>query len=309
MIKTLRITSVLAAIAAGVLIYYFIIPMVVGADGDERIDKALDAATVVENFREKKGPNRSPKGDISPLVEQALAFAGHLAPGRVVQPRMGVSGTSRQPRPPTTPKFKVFATTYFAGNPALSQALIDEPGKGRYWVRQSSMVSGLLIEQVKDGAVVVKSSKDTYELEVESNPQAAAVKRTSPASKSITGRSPTKRYSPTHSRSASGVSRTPTRPSPQTEGSEISEREKAADDLVKRLRVLQEGRTGADKERIAELISTFQSKVVGAQSNESPENSGKKVTSTAKDPNQASSMIRGGKIDTGSVKPDTKTQK
>ncbi|UCE47594.1 MAG: hypothetical protein JSW47_18595, partial [Phycisphaerales bacterium] len=153
MIKTLRITSVLAAIAAGVLIYYFIIPMVVGADGDERIDKALDAPTVVEKFREKKGPNTSPKGDISPLVEQALAFAGYLAPGRkVVPPRTGVSGTSRQPLPrATTPKFKVFATTYFAGNPALSQALIDEPGKGRYWVRQSSMVSGLLIEQVKDG--------------------------------------------------------------------------------------------------------------------------------------------------------------
>ena len=42
MIKTLRITSVLAAIAAAVLIYYFVIPMVVGTGGDERVDKILD---------------------------------------------------------------------------------------------------------------------------------------------------------------------------------------------------------------------------------------------------------------------------
>ena len=303
MIKTLRITSVLAAIAAGVLIYYFVIPMVVGAEGDERIEKIVGSPTVAEKFKETKGANKKSTGGDPPLVQQANAFARYLSPPK----KNTTTGFTRGPKidrgtviGPTTPKFKVFATTYFEGNPQLSQALIDEPGKGRHWVRQSSMVGHLLIEQVKDGVVVVKSSKDTYELEIESNSQATPMKRTSPTSKSITGRSPPKRYSPTYSRSTSGSSQTtsrPSRPSPQTTSSELSAREKARDDLVKRLEILQKSSSATDKARIAQLISTFGS------------SEAEKVTSTAKDPNHASSTIKGGKIDTGSVKPNDKTQK
>ena len=232
MINTLRITSVLAAIAAGVLIYYFLIPMVVGAEGDERIEKIVASPTVVEKFKETKGANRKSTGGDPPLVQQANAFARYLSPPKTNT----TTGFTRGPKTdrgnvlgPTTPKFKVFATTYFEGNPQLSQALIDEPGKGRHWVRQSSMVGHLLIEQVKDGVVIVKSSKDTYELEIESNSQAAPMKRTSPTSKSITGRSPPRRSSPTYNRSTSGSSQTasrPSRPSPQTTSSELSARER-----------------------------------------------------------------------------------
>ena len=81
MIKTLRITSILAAIAAAVLIKYFVFPMVVGAGRDERVDKVLDAPTVVEKFRETTDANTKSTGDpTSPLVKQALAFAGYLTP-------------------------------------------------------------------------------------------------------------------------------------------------------------------------------------------------------------------------------------
>ena len=307
MINTLRITSVLAAIAAGVLIYYFLIPMVVGAEGDERIEKIVGSPTVAEKFKETKGANKKSTGGDPPLVQQANAFARYLSPPK----KSTTTGFTRGPKTdrvsvigPTTPKFKVFATTYFEGNPQLSQALIDEPGKGRHWVRQSSMVGHLLIEQVKDGVVVVKSSKDTYKLEIESNSQAAPMKRTSPTSKSITGRSPPRRSSPTYNRSTSGSSQTasrPSRPSPQTTSSELSAREKAKDDLVKRLEILQKSSSATDKARIAQLISTFGSKMTGSEAEE--------VKSTAKDPNHASSTIKGGKIDTGSAKPDDKTQK
>lgn len=304
MIKTLRITSALAAIAAGILIYYFVIPMVVGADGDERVDEILDSPTVVEKFKETEGgKTKNSGGSISPLVQQANAFAGYLEPPKPPPTRhfSGGSKTTTRPLGPTTPKFKVFATTYFEGNPQLSQALIDEPGKGRYWVRQSSMVGHLLIEQVKDGVVVVKSSEDTYELEIESNSQATPLKSTSSASKGITGRSPSRSYSSPYSRSSSGVQRTPSRSLPARNSPDLSAREKAANDLVKRLRDLQKNSSAADKERIAELISTFNPQMTGSAT----ENS----NSTAKDPNRTSSMIKGGKIDTGSVKPDDKAQK
>jgi hypothetical protein len=53
----------------------------------------------------------------------------------------------------------------------LSLALIDEPGKGLHWVRQSSKVGHLLIEQIKDGLIVVKDGKGTFELEAEQKPE------------------------------------------------------------------------------------------------------------------------------------------
>jgi hypothetical protein len=307
MIKTLRITSFLTAIAAGILIYYFVIPMVIGAESDERIDEILDSPTVAKKFEQTEGAKgKITAGPTSPLVEQANAFASFLSPPK---PRSTTNYT-RGPKPnrgptigPTTPKFKVFATTYFEGNPELSQALIDEPGKGRHWVRQSSMVGHLLIDQVKPGVVIVKSSEDTYELEIESSPQAAGLMRTSPTSKRITGNSSTRSYSPTYSRSASSVSRTSSRTSNnslQTSSSQPSAREKARDDLIKKLEVLKKSSTAADRERIAELMSRFKP--------EKTDSTDEKTTSTAKDPNQSSSMIRGGKIDTGSVESNGKTQ-
>ncbi len=48
--------------------------------------------------------------------------------------------------------------------------LIDEPGKGLHWVRQSSMVGHLLIKEVKDGIVVVKDNNGTFELKAEEEP-------------------------------------------------------------------------------------------------------------------------------------------
>ncbi len=307
MIKTLRITSVVAAIAAGVLIYYFVIPVVVGADGDDRVDEILDSPTVVEKFEQTEGAeSKASTGPASPLVQQANAFASYLSPPKPRPTRnytRGSTTTTKRPVGPTTPKFKVFATTYFEGNPELSQALIDEPGKGKHWVRQSSMVGHLLIEQVKPGVVVVKSSEETFSLEIESNPQASALNKTSSASRRITGSSSTRRYSRNHSRSGSGVSRTsggPSSNSLRTSSSQLSAREKAKDDLVKRLQDLKKSGTVADKERISELISRFKP--------EEANSTDEKTKSTAKDPNQSSSMVKGGKIDTGSAKSDDKTK-
>jgi len=61
--------------------------------------------------------------------------------------------------------------------------LIDEPGKGRHWVRQSTVVSHLTIEQIKDGLVVVKGAKGTFELAPEPRPlQRSLVAGSSPVS-------------------------------------------------------------------------------------------------------------------------------
>jgi len=304
MIKTLRITSVLAAIAAAVLIKYFVFPMVVGAGGDERVDKVLKAPTVVEQFRDTTGDRVKSTGTkTSPLVEQALAFARYLTPKPKTPPRLpGTPGASRPVLGPTSPKFSVYATALFESNPELSQALIDEPGRGRRWVRQSSMVGHLLIEQVKDGIVVVKSSKDTYELAVETDSKATPVK-TSPvsrASRPTTGSSITGRPAPSSNRTASGISRTPSKPATQQRNPVSSENSAR---LMQSLMDLQKkSQTTQDKARIGELMSRFQS-TYGGEGAQNVTEPSEKVKSGAVDPNRSSALIKGGKIDTGSAKP------
>jgi hypothetical protein len=309
MIKTLRITSVLAVIGAAVLIKYFVLPMVFNATGDERVEKILDSPTVVEQFKETKGAHTKPTGGDTPLlVQKALAFARYLSPQPEPKPRVPGS-PGRSPGPslgPTSPKFKVFATTYFEGNPELSQALIDEPGKGRHWVRQSSMVGHLLIEQVKDGVVVVKSSNDTYELEVETNPKAAPAKGTSPVSKAAAAQSTVNRTSPSYSGPVPSAQRAPSKPPVQPRSPVPSEK---ADELIERLRDLQRSRSADDKARINDLISKFQSNRANAAGAQNPTESGENVKSGTREPNQASSKVKGSKIDAGPTEPDSTAKK
>ena len=188
MINTLRITGVLAVLLAGVL---FVFPVLFGVRSDESVGKFLDSPGVRERFEAAAGTKERKSEDrTSPLVQQAEAFALYLNPPK---PSFAPTGKSDKsgllPKMPTTsPKFKVFGTSYCQETPELSLALIDEPGRGRRWVRQSSTVGHQIIEQVKDGVVVVKSSEETYELRVEEAPATAATAPALPALPTPTSR-------------------------------------------------------------------------------------------------------------------------
>ena len=169
MIKTLRITSFLAAILA---ITFFVTLVVYGVHKDENIEKYLNSPDVITQFKTAKGSlAKTDDNQISPLVQQAQAFALILKPPKpketVRTPSTGRSKPNVAAEPNVKPKFTIKGTSYFEANPELSMVLIDEPGKGTHWVRQSAMVGHLLIEDVKDGLVIVKSSEGTYELKIE----------------------------------------------------------------------------------------------------------------------------------------------
>jgi len=169
MIRTLRITSILAVALAAVLVVFSV---VFGVRGDEDIEKLLGEPDVIEKFNKSAG-NKATSGtnQVSPLVKQAGAFALFLNPPKPKAPRPVAGRTASVKRPPSaTPKFKVMVTCYSKDRPESSIALIDEPGKGPNWVRQSSMVGHLLIEEIKDGIVVVKDNSGTFELAVEQKP-------------------------------------------------------------------------------------------------------------------------------------------
>ena len=166
MIKTLRITSVVAAVLA---VVFFFFPAVFGSRTDEQVEQFLSSPGVIEKFNKAKGDSdKRSESQISPLVKEAQAFALYLnPPPKKKEPRpIPKKPTPPKPRPPApvSPKFKLIGVSYYASHPELSLALIDEPGRGTRWVRQSSKVSHLIIEQVKDGLVVVRDGKRTFEL-------------------------------------------------------------------------------------------------------------------------------------------------
>jgi hypothetical protein len=184
MIKTLRITSIIAVVLA---VVFFVFPAVFGVRGDKQIEQFLNSAGVIEEFKEAKGEkSEDSRREISPLVKQAEAFALYLNPPPKPEPVPSVAAKI-EPRPagPVTAKFKLIGTSRHVLQPELSLALIDEPGKGLYWVRQSNKVGHLIIEQVRDGLVVVRDGQNTFELVAE-RPEKRSLLKANPSSGRIT---------------------------------------------------------------------------------------------------------------------------
>lgn len=179
MIKTLRITTIIAAILA---VGFFAFPAVFGFRGDEQIEQFLKSPGAIEKFNKAKGAKLLKTGDqISPLVKQAAAFGLYLNPPPKPKPKPKTPTVRKPSLPPpdpvkTTAKFTLIGTSYYASRPELSLAYIDEPGKGFHWVRQGSKVSHLVIEQVKDGSIVVKDRERTVTLVAVRPPKKSLIK-------------------------------------------------------------------------------------------------------------------------------------
>jgi hypothetical protein len=163
MIKTLRITSIAAVVLAGIL---FIFPVVFGVRGDGQIEQFLNSAGVIAEFREATSNKAKESDQVSPLVKQAEAFALYLNPPPKPRPVVQAPAVTPEIRPPApvSAKFTLVGISHYQSHPEMSMALIDEPGKGLHWVRQSSEVGHLIIEQVKDGSVVVRDGQRTFEI-------------------------------------------------------------------------------------------------------------------------------------------------
>ena len=276
MIRTLRITSILAVALAAVLVVFSV---VFGVRGDKDIEKLLGEPDVIEKFNKSSG-NKAARGasQVSPLVQQAGAFALYLNPPKPKAPRPVTGRKAGVKRAPSaTPKFKVVATSYYKDHPELSIALIDEPGKGLNWVRQSGTVGHLIIEEIKDGIVVVKDSSGTFELAAEQKPQISLLEGapavdskgagTSSSKVGRTGSKPSASASAKSSVSSGrAVSRTAKLPKPSLPR-KTNEEESAMAELTEKLAQLQRsfksdktgtGPTAQEKAEIMEkIISDF----------------------------------------------------
>jgi len=170
MVKTLRITSIVAAVLAGVL---FVFPVVFGVRSDPEAEQFLNSPGVIELFKKARiSQTKAGTSQSSPLVNQARAFAKYLKPDRPKPPvtPQGPGIKTRRPPGPVFAKFPLLATVVHESNPELSIALINEPGPGLRWVRQGSEVMHLIIEQVKEGRIVCRDGQKTSEILVEPRP-------------------------------------------------------------------------------------------------------------------------------------------
>jgi len=78
MIKTLRITSIVATILAAILLVF---PVIFGVRSGEDIEELLKSPGVIEKFNKTVGNKATKSGnETSPLVQQAGAFALYLNP-------------------------------------------------------------------------------------------------------------------------------------------------------------------------------------------------------------------------------------
>jgi len=164
MVRTLRITSIIAATVAAVFI---VLLAIFALRGDAEMAEFLARQGAIEEFRglAKKAPTSVEK--VSPLITQAKAFALKLNPPK---PK-----AAKKPKPPKksakapaekkpailTPKavvntrFKLVGTCKYAQDPKKSLALLDLTAKGQKWYRQGQQVGHLTIHKIDDDSITL----------------------------------------------------------------------------------------------------------------------------------------------------------
>ena len=298
MIKTLRITSILAAALAVVLVGFFVFRIVHGIGGNENVREFLSSPGVIEKFKTAEG-NRTNTivGQTSPLVKQAQAFALYLNPpaSKTRNPKIGSGTSTISAQVDVTPKFKVVGISYYEGRPEMSMALIDEPGKGIHWVKQSTTVGHLRIEQVKNDLVIVKSSKETFNLTPErKKPEDKnRITGSSSVSKKPAGTvsSSTSRVQPP-SRNRNLVKRVPRKPLPTKQ---TAEKTKELEKLYEDLKELKDNSDGTDSglseeeraEQIEKIISSFKASYVSPEEAKKLDDLAEQLKNAESEPNSA----------------------
>ena len=169
--------------------------------------------------------------------------------------------------------------------------MIDEVGKGLPWVRQSSKLGHLIIEQVKDGLVVVRDGRRTFELVAERPEKRSLLKE--PLSRATGSKSILSASNKAGGRITS--SRAPQRNVEETAALQ-KEQAKLAEKILAELEAMQAGIESeqADSEPNAKeiaavrenIISSLESTRISAEEAKRLNHLGKKLKDVQQNPNQ-----------------------
>jgi hypothetical protein len=163
MIQILRVIAVLSLIGTSVII------------GQCVIHKPQDAAaraglSVMDRFGQmsSNGLSRGAPEQVSPLVQQAQAFALYLNPPAAgkrdtahpaspTEQSKSLAKAATQVKPESTSaKFELRGISYHRARPEESMALISEPGSGSRWVRQGDQVGHIVVKEINGDSVVCR---------------------------------------------------------------------------------------------------------------------------------------------------------
>lgn len=174
MVKTLKITSIVAAVICVVLV---VLIVGFGLKGDPKIEKILGSPSIIQEIKKLLGKTPATSDLVSPLVKEAKEFANRIdPPPPPVNKQMATTkktgsqtATKRNPAIPTpkgttTPKgkFELIATCRYEDDPRKSLALINLPAKGNQWFRVGENVEHLVIKDILDGSIVfIQNGKES----------------------------------------------------------------------------------------------------------------------------------------------------
>jgi hypothetical protein len=129
---------------------------------------------ILEKFRQAGDlSDKSTQEALSPLVEQAEAFALYLNPPKPPKsreapaPRRSLEQTNPVAKPAKlTPKFTLMGTSYYRSRPEESMALVSEPGSEPHWVKQGAHLGHFVVEKVERGMIVYRDGERLLEMAV-----------------------------------------------------------------------------------------------------------------------------------------------
>lgn len=170
MVRALQTFSVLAVIFAGVVFVFLVVQQL----QDVPEIGGYPGLSIVEKFRQAGDlSNKDSHETLSPLVEQAEAFALYLNPPKPQKPReapaprSNLKQTISAIRPvKLTPKFTLMGTSYYRSRPEESMALVLEPGSGAHWVKQGAHLGHFVVEKVERGTIVYRDGDRLLEMAV-----------------------------------------------------------------------------------------------------------------------------------------------
>jgi hypothetical protein len=185
MIKTLRITSVVAVLFAAVVLASVLgfrrpiafLHLNLGTGGDKQVEKILSGPSAMDRFKEKRGPGTDKTDPTSPLVKEATVLESIINPPETSSPppvlRSSPVAKPIPVRPPiASAKFELLGLCY-SSDAKTSLAYIRTPEGGYQWVGPGSEIGHATVKEIRQNSIVYADGGRDVEMPVTAPPETA----------------------------------------------------------------------------------------------------------------------------------------
>jgi len=166
-VRILQALSALAIVSACVVFALCVVQWC----GDSAVFESNQELSVAQQFIQigANNPKNSNK-TVSPLVEQADAFALYLNPPKPKDAPVQRTNTKQivtAVRPVRSKaQFTLAATSYYSSSPEKSMALVSEPGSGYRWVKKGERLGHFVVESIERGAISYRNGNQLLEMAI-----------------------------------------------------------------------------------------------------------------------------------------------